>query len=79
VFVFWLLLEAEALTSSITKVQPYETTGARTGRWGHAAIAWAIGLVVDMADGAVDLRKADLSSMDFGRIAGRRTPQAVAL
>jgi hypothetical protein len=42
----------------------------------HAAIAWAIGLVVGMADGAVDLRKADLISMDFGRIAGCRTPQA---
>jgi hypothetical protein len=32
VFVFWLFLEAEALTSSTTKVPLSETTGARTRR-----------------------------------------------
>jgi hypothetical protein len=46
---------------------------------GHGAIARTIGLVVGMADGAVDLRKAGLISVDFGRIAGWRTPQAAAL
>jgi predicted RNA polymerase sigma factor len=49
------------------------------GAGGHAAVAWEIGIVVGMADRAVDLRKADLivgtsAALDVIRRDGRLAP-----